>query len=94
VKWFVRIVVQLKEFKVNAIKVSMKKKSKMGGVEMGEPPAYPSSKKPKNGVRHPGEPKGIKEISPKKQEPIARKEAKKSGQMTPTAVETKRKSRG
>lgn len=70
----------------------MKKKiSKGGGGEWGTPPEHPSSRKPKKGVRHPGEPKGIRETPAGKQEKVARKEAKKSGNMTPTAIETKRK---
>ncbi len=70
----------------------MKKKiEKGGGGEWGTPPEYPSSKKPKKGVRHPGSAKGIEEAPPKKQEKTALKQARKSGQMTPIAILTKRK---
>lgn len=70
----------------------MKKKiDKSGGGEWGNPPEYPSSKKTKKGVRHPGSAKGVEEAPPKKQEKTALKQARKSGQMTPTAISTKRK---
>jgi len=35
----------------------------------------------------------VTQLAPKKQEKVARKQAKKSGQMTPTAIETKRSSK-
>jgi hypothetical protein len=52
----------------------------------GEPPKFPSSKKPKKGVRHPGSAKGVEEADPKKQEKTALKEGKKSGQKMATAA--------
>jgi hypothetical protein len=72
----------------------MAKKSKSGAGNIGNPPAHPSSKKPKKGVRHPGSPKGVTEANPMKEEKTAVRQARKSGQKTPMAIETTRKKHG
>ncbi len=61
-----------------------------GAGEFGKVPLYPSSKKPKKGLRERAMAKGVKEAEPMKQEAVARKEARKSGVKTKTGIEVQK----